>query len=189
MSTEFITEYYPNGNKHVEGYYDGFNPAGDFTMWHENGNKQWEGFDVNSDDSLYMSTSWYESGQIKDKGEMHLLIWKTGLWTEWHENGNKRSEGHYLGEIKSFSDFDKTDEDENPRIGEWSYWHSNGQLACTGRHKDYRIDGLWVFWDEAGYKVHERLYKDNEFLGVGANLRASGCSDELVDKYKQYIFH
>jgi antitoxin component YwqK of YwqJK toxin-antitoxin module len=39
MSAEYITEYYPNGNKHVQGYSDGSFPMGDFTLWYENGNK------------------------------------------------------------------------------------------------------------------------------------------------------
>ena len=190
MSTEFITEYYPNGNKHVQGYYDGTNPAGDFTLWYENGNKCWEGFDVNSDGSLYMSTSWYENGQMQETGDRYDLVWSTGLWTEWYENGNKKSEGCYLGKNKKYSD-PMVNRDEftggynNPRTGKWSYWHSNGQLACTGIHHS---DSVWIFWDEEGKKVHECEYRELELLDVWNNLRADGCSDELIDKYKKCIF-
>jgi len=195
MSTEYITEYYPNGNKHVQGYYDGTNPDGDFTMWHENGNRCWEGFDVNSDGSLFMSTSWHKNGQMESTGDAYGLILNTGLWTQWYENGNKKSEGYYLGKYKSIFDFDDdssrcddrfTDDYFNPRTGKWSYWHSNGQLACTGVHNE---DGLWVFWDEKGNKVHEHEYgySNDEILTVWNDLKTSGCSDRLISNFKENI--
>jgi len=89
MSTEYITEYYPNGNKHVQGYYDGTNPDGDFTMWYENGNRCCEGFDVNSDGSLFMSTSWYENGQEEHIGSYEDNE-EVGKWRWWHDNGEER---------------------------------------------------------------------------------------------------
>ena len=98
-----------------------------------------------------------------------------GLWAEWYENGNKKSEGSYKG--------------DDGRIGKWQFWHSNGQLACSGVHKGWGGDGLWIFWDEAGNKIHDREYRKSELLGVWKNLRADGCSDELIDQYKQYVFN
>jgi antitoxin component YwqK of YwqJK toxin-antitoxin module len=200
MSAEYITEYYPNGNKHVQGYSDGSYPMGDFTLWYENGNKCWELLDVNYDASLFMSTSWYENGQIKQTGDAYSLFLNTGLWTNWYENGNKKSEGYYLGKHKSMLDFNEsilekdtfdccdnfTGEYYNPRTGKWSYWHSNGQLACTGVHQE---DGLWTFCDEKGNKVHERgyNYKNDEILTLWEKLKNDGCPDKLISKFKILI--
>jgi antitoxin component YwqK of YwqJK toxin-antitoxin module len=169
-------EYYPNGQKRWEGgYFDNFNYTGNCYAWYESGNKLHESIDIYFDGSFYMFTAWYENGQMMSRGVKVDNMWETGLWTAWYENGNKKSEGYY--------------KDQDERGGEWKFWHSNGKLACTGIHKGWGGDGLWVFWDEAGNKIHEREYRDDEFLSVWDNLRADGCSDELVDKYKQYIFH
>jgi antitoxin component YwqK of YwqJK toxin-antitoxin module len=111
---------------------------------------------------------------MKSKGA-HKDYFESGLWTYWYDNGNKKSEGFY--------------QDKDERGGKWKFWHSNGQLACIGIHKGWRGDGLWTFWDETGNKVHEREYRELELLDVWENLRADGCSDELVDKYKKYIFN
>ena len=171
MSTEYITEYHPNGQMKSEGRYDDYHPVGDHISWYENGNKQNESIEL--DESTEMTTCWYENGQKKSEGT-RTEHWETGLWTEWYENGNKRSEGFYKG--------------KDERDGEWKFWHSNAQLACTGIHKGWGGDGLWIFWDEAGNKVHEREYREFELLDVWKNLRADGCSDELINKYKKYIF-
>jgi antitoxin component YwqK of YwqJK toxin-antitoxin module len=171
MSTEYITEYHPNGQMKSEGRYDGCHPVGDHISWYENGNKQYESIEL--DESTEMTTCWHENGQKKSEGA-RTEHWETGLWTEWYENGNKKSEGFYKG--------------KDERDGEWKFWHSNGQLACTGIHKGWGGDGLWVFWDEVGSKVHEREYRKFELLNVWKSLRADGCSDDLVSKYKQYIF-
>ena len=192
MSAEYITEYYHNGNKHVQGYYDGYAPAGGCTEWHENGNKRWEVFDVNCDSSLFQLTRWYENGQMKYEGDAYQLIFNTGLWTYWYENGNKKSEGYYLDKYKSMLDYDDSDDGFvgdifNPRIGQWNYWHNNSQLACTGVHNE---DGLWVFWDEEGNKVHEKEYgySNREIFTVWSNLKESGCTDRLIRNFKESIF-
>ena len=171
MSIEFITEYYPNGQKKFEGNYDGYEPVGNHISWYESGNIKFESIEL--DESNAMGTCWYENGQIKSKG-VHTDCFESGLWTYWYENGNKKSEGLY--------------KDKDERGGKWKFWHSNGQLACTGIHKGWGGDGLWTFWDEAGNKIHEREYREFELLDVWKNLRVDGCSNELVDKYKQYIF-
>lgn len=171
MSIKLLTEYHPNGQKKSEGSYDGFHPVGGHTSWYENGNKKYESIEL--DESTEAINYWYKSGQLKSKGSL-ADCWETGLWTEWHENGNKKSEGLYKG--------------KDERDGEWRFWHSNGQLACTGIHRGWGGDGLWVFWDESGNNIHEREYRELELLGVWRNLRKDGCSDELINKYKQYIF-
>jgi len=125
-------------------------------------------------ESVELCTYWHENGQVKSKG-IRTNYFETGLWTYWFENGSKKSEGCFEG--------------EDGCADKWRYWHSNGQLACIGILQGFRGDGLWTFWDEDGKKVHELEYKENEFLDVWKNLKLDGCSDELKDKYKQYIFN
>ena len=169
---QLITKYHPNGQKKYEGHYEEQEPVGDHTAWYENGNKEYESIELS--ESVEMSTNWYDNGQIKSKG-IRTHYFETGLWTYWFKNGNKKSEGCFEG--------------EDGCVGKWRFWHSNGQLACIGVCKGFRGDGLWAFWDKSGKKIHEREYRENELLDVWKNLRADGCSDELVEKYKQYIFN
>ena len=173
LNLKLITKYHPNGKKKYEGYYDETDPVGDHTAWHENGNKEYISIDI--DKKTEKSIYWHENGKIKSKGfrstEHYLEI---GVWTEWFDNGNKKSEGSYDG--------------EDGRVGEWKFWHIHGQLACSGVFKGYRGNGLWTFLDENGKKIHEREYRENELLDVWKNLRADACSDELIERLKEWIF-
>ena len=171
ISLQLFTKYHPNGQKEYEGYYEDQEPVGDHAGWYENGNKQHETIALSETSDL--STEWYQNRQIKFKG-VRTHYFETGLWTYWYENGNKKSEGCFEG--------------EDGCVGKWRYWHSNGQLACIGILQGFRGDGLWTFWDEDGNKIHEREYRENELLDLWKNLRADGCSDELVDNFKEYIF-
>ena len=100
---------------------------------------------------------------------------ETGLWTYWYENGNKRAEGIFV--------------DKDERAGKWRFWHDNGSLACSGVHKGWTGDGEWTFWDEEGIKIHEKTYRDSELLNVWKDLRLEGCSDDLVELFKDLIFN
>ncbi len=59
------------------------------------------------------------------------------------------------------------------------------------------VAGQWIFWDEAGNKVHEREYNEIELSVMLTimdewkwnKLRADGCSKELLDKFGEYIFY
>ena len=173
MSIKFLSVYHPNGQKKSEGSWDDDVPVGNHFAWHENGNKEYEMVVV--DDSIEMTTSWYKNGQMESKGSTSSTNYQeVGLWTRWFENGYKKSEGSYKG--------------EDGRNGEWKFWHSNGQIACIGFFQGFRGDGLWSFWDETGNKIHEHEYTDNELLEVWKNLRINGCSDDLIDRLKEYIF-
>ena len=97
MSIKFLTAYHPNGQKKSEGNWDDGVPFGNHFTWHENGNKEYEMVEVN--DSMEMTTSWYENGQMESKGATSPTHYQeVGLWTQWFENGNKKSEGFYKGE-------------------------------------------------------------------------------------------
>ena len=137
--------------------------------------------------SIKLRTKYYSDGQKKSEGSYHSYH-PVFNHTSWYENGNKKSEGFYKG--------------YHERYGEWKFWHSNGQLACTGIYEDEAEDmaktkaGLWIFWDEAGNKVHEREYNEIELSVMlmimdewkWNKLRADGCSKELIDKFGKYIF-
>ena len=123
--------------------------------------------------SLQLITKYHPNGQKKYEGYYEEQE-PVGDHTAWYENGNMKSEGCFEG--------------EDGCVGKWRYWHSNGQLACIGILQGFRGDGLWTFWDETVNKIHEREYRDNELLDVWKNLRKDGCSDELIEKLKGYIF-
>ena len=174
LSIKLLTTYYSNGQKKAEGNWDGQDPVGDHYSWYKNGNIKDEA--IGFDGPIQTTTCWYDNGHMKSKRshsvEDHFE--EIGLWTDYYKNGNKKSEGTY--------------EVEDGRMGEWRFWYQNGELACSGVHKGWGGDGLWTFWDEDSNKIHEREYRESELLDVWKNLRTDGCSDKLIDKYKQYIF-
>jgi len=172
MSIKYLTTYHPNGQKKAEGSWDGYEPVGDHISWHENGNKENETIELN--ESIQIETSWHENGQIKFKGALTDYI-ETGLWTYWHEGGHKKAEGYWI--------------DKDEREGKWNFWNSSGQIICSGIHRGWQGNGLWTFWDDHGNKIHERDYRNSELLGVWKNLRAEGCSDDLIESYKEHIFN
>ncbi|MDA9801250.1 hypothetical protein N9C88_02280 [Candidatus Pseudothioglobus singularis] len=172
MSLKLITKYHPNGQKHYEGYYDETDPIGDQVSWYDNGNKEHESIELNELSEI--CTYWHKNGNIKAKG-LRIEYFESGLWTYWYENGNKRAEGIFV--------------DKDERAGKWQFWHDNGNLACSGVHKGWTGDGEWTFWDEEGIKIHEKTYRDSELLNVWKDLRLEGCSDDLVELFKDLIFN
>jgi len=119
MSTEFITEYYPNGNKHVQGYYDGTNPDGDFTLWYENGNKKSEG--------CYLGKNKKYSDPMVNRDEFTggYNNPRIGKWNYWHSNGQLACTGIHHSDSA------------------WIFWDESGKLVLpsinvsqTGLHSE-----------------------------------------------------
>ena len=174
LSIKLLTTYYSNGQKKAEGNWDGQDPVGDHYSWYKNGNIKDEA--IGFDGPIQTTTCWYDNGHMKSKRSYSVEdhFEEIGLWTDYYKNGNKKSEGTY--------------EVEDGRMGEWRFWYQNGELACSGVHKGWEGNGLWSFFESNGKKIHERVYVKSELLEVWKNLSISGCSDELIDQFKQLIF-
>ena len=85
----FLSTWDINGNKirrinYLDGYKNGY-----FIEWYSNGQKKKEGnYKLDREDGKW--TSWYENGQKKKEGNF-VILGKHGSWIEWTEEGKKKS--------------------------------------------------------------------------------------------------
>ena len=95
-STKLTIRWYENGQKQFEGYWKNTDDTagvwiGKHTVWYENGQKSWERtFKDGKEDGLM--TYWYQNGQ-KEWEATFKDGKEDGLWTSWYENGQKKGEG------------------------------------------------------------------------------------------------
>ncbi len=85
---------------------------GDWTSWHENGQRQLEG---TYDHGVQVGTFvwWHSNGQIALKGRYEDGK-QEGAWTWWHANGQKSIHGQYA---------------HGSPVGRWTWWNENGRVA------------------------------------------------------------
>jgi len=161
MSIELITDYYDNGQKKSERFWDDLIPVGNQLFWYKNGNKKYEATELNGSHDV-LTIEWYEDGQKRSEGMMDDFF-RIGLWTEWHENGVKKSEGFYRKPVDTEFCF------EDEKFEEWIYWHKNGKLACKGFHDDWNLEGLWMFLDENGVELYKHNFKNGFTITASFN--------------------
>ena len=112
-------EYWPNGQKKLEGHFKDGNPDGLWTMWDETGRKvndrHWK--DGKKDG---LETQWHENGRKENMGH-NKNDEEEGLWTHWYENGQKKSEAYF----------------KNGKLdGLVTEWYDNGKKKVKIQYKD-----------------------------------------------------
>ena len=138
----FYREYYPNGQKFVDGQYKAGRPDGQWTYWYDNGtqNRQitfkdgqpdgsWE---VHRADGTLMAARSFKNGK------------RDGVWTIYDDTGKQPLR------VESYAD-GKAD-------GEWKIWFPSGQLQRQINFKQGDRDGAAIEWDEKGNKRIEMNY-------------------------------
>lgn len=107
-----------------------------FTYFYPNGQKKTQK-NFLKDKMVGASTSWYESGNIEQKGSYDRKGNKTGDWKFWYENGNIDSEGGYQ---------------KDERVNSWKWYFENGQLSADESYTDGELVDF-QFWNEDGSRV------------------------------------
>ena len=112
--------------------------------------------------------SYYENGQIKEKGNYQKGN-KTGLWKQWHLNGQIASSGKHegwkkVGPWKLWYDNgqlkDSTHYTDGKAIGASKKWHQNGNLLSSGNYSKDKKEGIWKYWHDNGKLQMKGLYKE-----------------------------
>jgi len=121
-------------------------------QWYENGQKQFEGYWKNTDDTagvwIGKYTEWHKNGQKKNEGTFKDGE-KDGKWSGWHENGQKKyEETHKDGELD----------------GKYISWDENGQKWSEETYKNGELNGKVTGWYENGEKEWEETYQDGELV-------------------------
>ncbi len=118
-------------------------PDGKLTIWHENGQKEFEGT-VKGGEKDGKWTGWHKNGHKMFEGTYKDLK-MDGKWTYWY--GNEKNQKEYEGTYKN-GIYD----------GKWTTWHKNGNKKSKGTHKDGNRDGEWIWWDINGQIKFEETY-------------------------------
>ena len=142
----FYREYYPNGQKFVDGQYKSGHQEGEWTYWHDNGT-------VNRKVT-------YKDGQPDGTWEVHRADGslaasrsfkggkRDGTWTIYDDTGKQPLR------VENYSD-GKAD-------GEWKIWFPNGQMQRVITFKAGVREGKANEWDEKGNKRIEMTYVDGK---------------------------
>jgi antitoxin component YwqK of YwqJK toxin-antitoxin module len=166
VSDGYYREYYPNGQKFVEGQYKAGHQDGDWTYWHENGTvnrklayKDGEpdgSWDVHRADGSLMATRSFKQGR------------RDGTWTFYDDTGKRPLR------VEKYAD-GKAD-------GQWQIWFPSGQLQRQINFKAGNRDGSATEWDEKGNKRIEMNYVDGKPDGDSTTWLPDGR--KIVQHYK-----
>ena len=123
---------------------------GHFTFYFENGMKQSERQYIKNK-PVGKWVWWYETGNMKRKGEFNKKGKKIGYWKGWYENGNLDFEGKYL---------------YNKRENEWKWYFDNGQMSAKEIYRRGKQVGA-QYWNRNGSKVESNIKAEvkPEFIG------------------------
>ncbi len=161
----FYREYYPNGQKFVEGQYKDGHQEGTWTYYHDNGkvqrtvtysNGQPDGsWDVYNAEGAVVAKRGYKSGK------------RDGTWVVYDESGKQplREEVYTDGKAN----------------GVWKVWFPSGQQKNEISVKDGVRDGPYAEWDEKGNKRLDLNFADGKLDGTATLLGADG--QKVVQHY------
>ena len=184
--TGTAVEYWPNGNKKIEGKYHNGQLEGTLIKWHENEQKSSEVV-IQNGEPCGKAYSWYKSGQKRSETEYidGKNYAKTILW---HENGQKKEEIEWrAGKMVSSKEWDErgkqihkevvilnyksgtkrseTSYREFKRHGPFNEWYESGQLKETGEYSDDDKFGTWKAWYENGQLKEAGFYISGDKSG------------------------
>jgi len=168
--------WFKNGQKESEGTYRNGNLIGKFEIWLDDGTKVWEHYnnDDGTRDSTKLTIQWYENGQKQFEGYWKNTDDTAGVWigkhTVWHENGQKMVEGTFKNGKQDaiwtwwYENGQKWKEGtfKNGELdGKWTEWYENGQKKVEQTYKDGELDGKWTFFNEDG-SIKDDMDEDEE---------------------------
>jgi antitoxin component YwqK of YwqJK toxin-antitoxin module len=154
----FYREYYPGGQKFVEGQFRSGARQGEWTYWHPDGTTN--------------RTVTYDKGQLDGSWETYradgTLAAKRGFkqgirhgeWITYDESGKQPlTEEHYV---------------EGKPDGVWKGWYPSGQLLRQIGFDEGVRSGDAIEWDEKGNKRAELTYVDGKPHGTVSVWAAAG---------------
>lgn len=134
-----VMKSWGNGNRMLKGTCSDGIAVDRWTIWHENGEKQWTvEFDAGHPHGKYKS--WYDNGELMAYGYFDQGA-KVDKWYFYYSDGASRERGHYQA--------------DQP-VGCWKGWHSSGQRSFKGAYVDGEKVGTWYYWDKQGKRRKEK---------------------------------
>jgi antitoxin component YwqK of YwqJK toxin-antitoxin module len=163
----FYREFYPNGQKFVEGQYSSGKQEGTWTYYHDNGKEQ--------------RTVTYKNGQPDGSWEVlnaeGAIVAKRsfkagkrdGTWVVYDDTGKQplREEVYTDGKAN----------------GTWKVWFPSGQIRTEISIKDRDRNGRYAEWDEKRKHRYELNYVDGKLDGTATLWGADG--KKVTQQYAQ----
>lgn len=139
----FWTFYYTDGGKRLgkraEGRYREDQQDGEWSYYHENGERRWTG-NFSSEKGIHGTNRfWYPNGNLQAEGRFARGV-EDGAWRFFHEDGSPLCEGQY---------------DRGKLSGTWTYYYEGGAQAATGTWDQGQRVGTWTYRDAAGNPMTE----------------------------------
>jgi antitoxin component YwqK of YwqJK toxin-antitoxin module len=175
------TEWYPNGQKSLEGeYVDGLK-QGPWKVWYENGklcrtenylNGKLDGsWKIYHDDGTLKAEETYRDNNRDGRwitydqlGKLPIDQWDykagvpSGAWIHYFADGKKETEEHFV---------------DGKREGEQTNWYDNGQIKRVQQFKNDRLNGKEVRWKNTGEKEKEIEWLGGQIVST-SNLAPAG---------------
>jgi antitoxin component YwqK of YwqJK toxin-antitoxin module len=162
----FHREFYPNGEKFVEGQYVKGRQEGDWTYYHDNGKVQrtvhftagmpdgsWE---ITNADGAVIAKRGFKAGK------------RDGTWTIYDESGKQPLREEVYSEGKP--------------NGTWKIWYPSGQIKTEIGIKDGVRHGAYAEWDEKGGKRAELNFVDGKLDGTATMWGTDG--KKIIQEYE-----
>ncbi|MFP4024779.1 MAG: toxin-antitoxin system YwqK family antitoxin [Thiohalospira sp.] len=165
-------DYYPEGKKRAEGYYNNGEKTGNWKFYFPNGRIQQTGSYING--KLSGSWKWYYSNGNLRKEEFYIYGLPDGESIEYSDTGSIIGKGNYVqGEKEGKWKYDIGDQIENGNYvmglkdGIWKrYYKSNGSIAFEGRFLQGSPDGKHTYYFPNGKE------KENQYYETGEKVRS-----------------
>ncbi len=168
-------EWYPSGEKYMQGNYVEGVRQGAFTSWHENGKICKT--QTYADGKLEGSWPIFRDDGTKEKevgfhADQRSGVWKyydatgkqltaqeeykdgkaNGVWTLWRAEGKPLKEQHFTnGEVD----------------GQLTEWFDNGRKAHVKTFKKGRVEGTEIYWKPTGEKLREVSWSNGQLITLG----------------------
>lgn len=154
----FHREFYPNGEKFVEGQFVKGKQEGDWTYYHDNGKVQRTvhftagkpdgSWDVFNAEGAVVAKRGFKAGK------------RDGTWTAYDESGKQPLQEEVY--------------DEGKANGTWKVWFPSGQIKTEIGIKDGVRHGPYKEWDEKGNQRAELTFVDGNVDGIATFWGADG---------------
>jgi len=170
-------------------------PDGEWTTYHENGQKRCDGTFANG--STDGKVIWWHFNGQKRSEKTYKDGKLDGKCTEWRDNGDKESEGTCKNDFLDgkltywFPDGHKKSEEtykDGELDGKCTEWFENGNKKSEGIFKNGTKDGEWTIWFKNGKEESKGTFKDNTFVGkwwwFNGKLKTEGSYSNVRKRIK-----
>jgi antitoxin component YwqK of YwqJK toxin-antitoxin module len=165
-SDGFYREFYPNGQKFIEGNYRQGKQHGEWSYYYENGQLQrkstYQDGRLHGQWDRFRADGTLAAKHAYDNGQRH------GAWQLFDDTGKQLiveenySQGKFHGTQKA--------------------WHPNGKPRVQAEWKEGKRHGRTQQWDENGKVVADVTYVEDKLNGTATVVRPDGTT--LIQEYK-----